>query len=108
MHTTIAICFRHCKIRLDEDMASEPQVGEDEGIDGLREAISGLHYRNVMDVDHLLNYPSENDIVMESPTDEEIIQGVMNTPTDDHDPNDNRVFTKRFFKRGLLSISNIK
>ena len=30
----------------------------------------------------------ENDIVMESPTDEEIIQGVMNTPTDDHDSDD--------------------
>ena len=44
-----------------------------------------------MNVDHLLNYPSENDIVMESPTDEEIIQGVMNTPTDDHDPNNSSV-----------------
>ena len=40
--TTIAHCFRHCKIRLDQDMAYEPQVGEDEGIDRLREAISGL------------------------------------------------------------------
>ncbi|KAK2645787.1 hypothetical protein Ddye_020982 [Dipteronia dyeriana] len=27
------------KIRLDEDMASEPQVSEDKGINGLREAI---------------------------------------------------------------------
>ena len=79
--TTIANCFRHCKIRLDEDMAFEPQVGEDEGIDGLREAIYGLHYRNMIDVDHLLNYPNENDIVMESPTDEEIIQGVIETNT---------------------------
>ncbi|KAK3228651.1 hypothetical protein Dsin_000532 [Dipteronia sinensis] len=69
-------------------MASEPQVGEDEGIDRLREVISGLHYRNVIDVDHLLNYTSENDIVIESPTNEEIIQGVMNTPTDDHDLDD--------------------
>ncbi|KAK2644905.1 hypothetical protein Ddye_020100 [Dipteronia dyeriana] len=48
--TTIANCFRHYKIRSHEDMDFEPQVGEDEGIDGLREAISGLRYRNVMDV----------------------------------------------------------
>ncbi|KAK3200579.1 hypothetical protein Dsin_023994 [Dipteronia sinensis] len=39
--------------------------------------VYNLHYRNVMDFDHLLNYPSENDIVMESPTDEEIIQGSL-------------------------------
>ena len=44
-----------------------------------------------MDIDHLLNYPSENDIVMESAIYEEIIQGVMNTPTNDHDPDDNSV-----------------
>ena len=69
-------------------MAFEPQVGEDEGIDGLCESIYGLHYGNVMDIDHLLNYPSENDIVMELPIDEEIIQGVINTPIDDHDPDD--------------------
>ncbi|KAK3229764.1 hypothetical protein Dsin_001645 [Dipteronia sinensis] len=60
-------------------VTSAPQVGEDEGIDGLREAISGLHYRNVMDVDHLLNYPSENDIVMELPIDEKLIQRVINS-----------------------------
>ncbi|KAK9195137.1 hypothetical protein WN943_003256 [Citrus x changshan-huyou] len=38
-------------------------------------AISCLHYRNGMDIEHLLNYPCENDAVMESSTDEEIIQG---------------------------------
>ena len=86
--TTIAHCFRHCKICSDQGMASEPQVGKDECIDGLHEAISGLHYRNVIDIDHLLNYPNENDIVIESPIYEEIIQGVMNTPIDDHDPDD--------------------
>ena len=44
-----------------------------------------------MDIDHLLNYPSENDIVMESAIYEEIIQRVMNTPTNDYDPDDNSV-----------------
>ncbi|MBA0743047.1 hypothetical protein Gogos_005767, partial [Gossypium gossypioides] len=30
-----------------------------------------------MDVEQILNYPSENKSLIESPTDEEIIQGVM-------------------------------
>ena len=43
-----------------------------------------------MDIEHLLNYPCENDAVMESPIDKEIIQGVMGTSAnDDHDPDDN-------------------
>ncbi|KAK2645755.1 hypothetical protein Ddye_020950 [Dipteronia dyeriana] len=79
---------RSVQMSSDGDMAYEPQVGEDEGIDGLRESIFGLHCRNMMNVDHILNYPSENDIVMESSTDEEIIQRVMNTPTEDQDPDD--------------------
>ena len=40
--TTIAHCFRHCKICSDQGMASEPHVGKDEDIDGLRKAIYGL------------------------------------------------------------------
>ncbi|KAK3213144.1 hypothetical protein Dsin_017850 [Dipteronia sinensis] len=70
MTTIIANCFRHYKICSYENMASEPQVSEDEGINGLREAISSLHYRNMRDVDHILNYLSKNDIVIESPTNE--------------------------------------
>ena len=55
----------------------------------LHEAISSLRYRNAMDIDHLLNYSCENDAVIESPIDEEIIQGIMNTSADnDHDPYD--------------------
>ncbi len=77
--TTIANCFRHCKIRSEENNAPEPQVCEiDEAIQELNGAISNLKYRNVMDVEHLLNYPNENDAVMESPTEEEIIQSVLN------------------------------
>ncbi|XP_022856380.1 uncharacterized protein LOC111377501 [Olea europaea var. sylvestris] len=85
--TTIANCFRHCKIRSEKNNVPEPEVGElDEGIQGLNDVISNLHYRNVMDVEHLLNYPSENDAVMESPTDEEIIRSVMNNNDDENDP----------------------
>ncbi|MBA0881981.1 hypothetical protein Goshw_003722, partial [Gossypium schwendimanii] len=37
----------------------------------------------------ILTYPSENESLMESPTDEEIIQGVMDVSTDDEqDPDD--------------------
>ena len=49
------------------------QVGEEEGVYGLKEVIFSLRYRHKMDVDRLLNYYNQNDSLMESPTDEEII-----------------------------------
>ncbi|KAK9214619.1 hypothetical protein WN944_006612 [Citrus x changshan-huyou] len=102
----------------DKGVATEQQVGEDEDIHGLHEAISGLRYRNAMDIEYFLNYPCENDavmessideeiiqgvIVMESSIDEEIIQGVIGTSTDDdHDPDDSyslpNVSTKEAFQ----------
>ena len=42
-----------------------------------------------MDVEHLMNYPEENNAVMESPTDEEIIEAVLNDETNDLEPDDN-------------------
>ena len=73
-------------------MVTEQQASEDEGIRGLHEANSSLWYRNTIDVKHILNYSSENDAVMESPTDQETIQGIMDTPTnDDYNPNDSCV-----------------
>ncbi|MBA0864516.1 hypothetical protein Goshw_003801, partial [Gossypium schwendimanii] len=45
-----------------------------------------------MDVEQILNYPSENESLMQSPTYEEIIQGVMDVLADDEqDPDDSRV-----------------
>ncbi|XP_055808265.1 CENP-B homolog protein 2-like [Solanum dulcamara] len=93
---TIANYFRHCKIRSKENNVPEPQVGElDEGIQEvselnesikeLNDVISNLAYRNVMDVEHILNHPNENDTVMESPIEKEIIQFVMNND-DENDP----------------------
>lgn len=61
--------FRHHKIWLNENINVESKVSEYEGINGLSKTIFGLGYRNVMDVKHLLNYFSENDVMMESPTD---------------------------------------
>ncbi|XP_022866870.1 uncharacterized protein LOC111386636 [Olea europaea var. sylvestris] len=78
---------KHCKIRSEENNVPEPEVDElDKGIQRLNDVISNLHYKNVMDVEHLLNYPSENDAVIESPTYEEIIQSVMNSNDDENDP----------------------
>ncbi|XP_022888936.1 CENP-B homolog protein 2-like [Olea europaea var. sylvestris] len=104
---TIASCFWHCKIRSEENNVPEPEVGElDEGIQGLNDVISNLHYRNVMDVEHLLNYPNENNAVMKSPTDEEIIQSVMNSNDDenDHEPNDSSVVPNVSSKEAFQAI----
>ncbi|MBA0749687.1 hypothetical protein Gogos_003586 [Gossypium gossypioides] len=64
-------------------MPLEQEIGDVEEIHKLKEVISNLHYRNAMDVKQILNYPSENESLIKSLTDEEIIQGVMNMPTDD-------------------------
>ncbi|XP_022853130.1 uncharacterized protein LOC111374648 [Olea europaea var. sylvestris] len=110
--TTIANCFRHGKIRLEENNVPESEVGKlDEGIQGLNDIISNLHYKNVMDVEYLLNYPSENDAVMESPTDEEKIQLVMNSNDNENDPEpDNNsvvpnVSSKEAFQ-AIVALSN--
>ncbi|XP_017638541.1 CENP-B homolog protein 2-like [Gossypium arboreum] len=81
--TTIANYFRHCKIQFEEDMPLQQEIGDVEGIHKLKEVISYLHYRNVMDVEWILNYPSEHEPLKESPTNEEIIQEVMDVSADD-------------------------
>ena len=62
--TTIANCFRHCKLKLERRTAFE-QVGEKEGIHVLKEVISSLRYIQIIVIEQLLNNSSENDIVME-------------------------------------------
>ncbi|KAL6507398.1 hypothetical protein OROGR_023593 [Orobanche gracilis] len=44
-----------------------------------------------MDVEHLLNYPRENDTLIESPTNEEIIESVLNNDDYENDDDDNDV-----------------
>ncbi|XP_022852907.1 CENP-B homolog protein 2-like [Olea europaea var. sylvestris] len=105
--TTIANCFRHYKIRLEENNVPEPKVRElDEGVQELNDVISNLHYRNMMNVEHLLNYPSENDAIMELSIDEEIIQSVMNSNDDenDHEPDDGSVVPNVLSKEAFQSI----
>ncbi|XP_055824313.1 uncharacterized protein LOC129892789 [Solanum dulcamara] len=106
---------------LTKKQCSEPQVGEsdegiqevdelDEGVQELNDVIFNLAYRNVMDVEHLLSYPNENDIVMESPTKEEIIQSVMNN-NDENDPEQDdssivsHVLSKETFQ-AMTTLSN--
>ncbi|XP_074328015.1 uncharacterized protein LOC141665927 [Apium graveolens] len=105
--TTIANCFRHCKIRSEEN--DEQELGEiNEGVEGLNEVISNLRYRNVMDVEHLLNYPNENDAVMESPTDEEIIESVMSTDEGtDPEPDDSNVIPSVSSKEAFQTLTTL-
>ncbi|XP_016673208.2 uncharacterized protein [Gossypium hirsutum] len=99
----------HCKIRSNEDMPLEQEIGDVEGIHKLKEVIFDLHYRNFMDVEQILNYPSENESLMESPTDEEIIQGVMDVPIDDEqDPNDSSDLPDISPKEAFLAVDTFK
>ncbi|MBA0664565.1 hypothetical protein Goklo_004538 [Gossypium klotzschianum] len=85
------------------------QIGDVEGIHKLKEVISNLHYKNAMDVEQILNYPSENESLMESPADEEIIQGVMDVPADDEqDPNDSSVLPHVSPKKAFLAVDTLK
>ncbi|MBA0798893.1 hypothetical protein Gohar_009445 [Gossypium harknessii] len=79
----VLLIVDNCPAHLNEDMPLKQKIGDVEGIHKLKEVISYLHYRNAMDVEQILNYPSEKESLMESLTDEEIIQGVMDVPTDD-------------------------
>ncbi|MBA0810413.1 hypothetical protein Gohar_002413, partial [Gossypium harknessii] len=51
--------------KINEDMPLEKKNGDVEGIHKLKEVISDVHYRNVMDVEQILNYSSENESLME-------------------------------------------
>ncbi|MFQ6629769.1 hypothetical protein Gotur_007165 [Gossypium turneri] len=62
-----------------------------------------------MDVEQILNYPSENEYLMESPTDEEIIQGVMDVSTDDdQDPDYSSLVPYISPKEAFLAVDTLK
>ncbi|MFQ6660854.1 hypothetical protein Gotur_029219 [Gossypium turneri] len=57
----------------------------------------------------ILNYRSENESLMESPADEEIIQGVMDVPADDEqDSNDSSVLPHVSPKKAFLAVDTLK
>ncbi|MBA0869222.1 hypothetical protein Goshw_024964, partial [Gossypium schwendimanii] len=62
-----------------------------------------------MDVEQILNYSSENESLMESPTDEEIIQGVMDVTIDDEqDRDDSSVLPHVSPKEAFLAVDTLK
>ncbi|KAK8270557.1 hypothetical protein V6Z11_D11G203700 [Gossypium hirsutum] len=62
-----------------------------------------------MNVEQILNYPSENESLMESPTDEEIIQGVMDVPADDEQySDDSNVLSHVSPKETFLAVDTLK
>ncbi|MBA0869427.1 hypothetical protein Goshw_027989 [Gossypium schwendimanii] len=67
-----------------ENFGCKDIYNEDEtGLFYCLQADHSLATKNSIDVKQILNYPSENESLMESPTDEEIIQGVMDVLADD-------------------------
>ncbi|KAM3287572.1 hypothetical protein P3S67_021002 [Capsicum chacoense] len=82
--STIANCFKHFKLRLldDESSKNQEQLNND-GLQQLQNLINGLKYRNAMNAKDVLNYPGENDTSFELPTDEQIIESVMETHKED-------------------------
>ncbi|KAK8370061.1 hypothetical protein V6Z11_A01G152000 [Gossypium hirsutum] len=90
-------------------MPLEQEIDDVEGIHKLKEVISDLYYRNAMDVEQILNYPSENESLVESPMDEEIIQGLMDVPAnDEQDPNDSSVLPHASPKEAFLAVDTLK
>lgn len=68
--TTIVNYFAHHKNPIIKKNDFFYQVGEEEGIHGMKEVIYNLQYKYWINIEQFLNYHNENDIVMESPTDE--------------------------------------
>ena len=55
---TIANCFLHCKIRTVQ-RETEGDIEDNGVMSELEQQIQNFHYKNHMDVNHLLNYPTE-------------------------------------------------
>ncbi|KAJ0040826.1 hypothetical protein Pint_27542 [Pistacia integerrima] len=75
----IANCFRHCKTRSVEEIASENlnESLDEEDIHKLETIIKDLGYRDRIDVNYLLDYPSENHASSEVSSLEEIVANII-------------------------------
>eukprot|EP00257_Ricinus_communis_P022182 XP_015581839.1 uncharacterized protein LOC107262167 [Ricinus communis] len=90
-------------------MPLEQEIGDVEGIHGFEEVISNLYYRNAINIEQILNYPNENEALMESSTYEEIIEGVIDVPAnDDQDPDDSDVLPHVYLKEAFLAVEILK
>ncbi|KAL8102927.1 hypothetical protein AgCh_027454 [Apium graveolens] len=95
------------------DEVDEWIVGSMSSLIGVRikmstKLLSKLNYRNVMNVEHLLNYPEENNAVMDSPTDEEIIEAVLNDEANDLELDDSITIPQVSSREVFQAIVTIK
>ncbi|GJY99591.1 ultraviolet-B receptor UVR8 [Tanacetum coccineum] len=81
----IANCFRHCKIRsanpTDSSDLNDGNYGEH--IRELKNLITGMHYCQKMTVNHLVDYPCENNKCYEVQSIEEIVANTIQNSVDD-------------------------
>ncbi|KAL4564918.1 hypothetical protein LXL04_028994 [Taraxacum kok-saghyz] len=82
---SIANYFRHCKICTANPTGSNDlnDVTSGEDIRELENLITGMHYRHKMDVNELLDYPSENNECYKVQSNEEIIADTVQNSVDD-------------------------
>lgn len=73
---TIFNCFQHCNIRTrpsNTPPATEAMIEEPELVEELNQQMRQFTFDNPMDINFLLNYPSENEIFV-LPTEQDILQ----------------------------------
>ncbi|XP_047329781.1 CENP-B homolog protein 2-like [Impatiens glandulifera] len=81
---TIANCFQHFKLRHVNTTAISEDVDQlSEDVQQLSLLIKELNYRDAMDVEKVINYPSENKAAAEFLNDEQIISSVMENEKED-------------------------
>lgn len=79
---SIANCFRHCKIRSNEEFSSDSsEIIFEENLNELRTMIKDIDYRNEMDVNKLVDYPGENDECSMIQSLEEIVADIREDST---------------------------
>lgn len=87
---TIANCFRHCKIRSvnEEDSTNLHDADIEAGTHELAALIKNFGHHNQMDVNHLLDYPGENEGCSQIQSLEEIVDTIIENPIEDEAQDD--------------------
>ncbi|KAK4405943.1 hypothetical protein Sango_0600800 [Sesamum angolense] len=81
---SIANCFRHCKIRSNEEISSDSsETNFEESLHELENMIKDVGYRNEMDVNKLVDYPGENDECSMVQSLEKIVADIIKDTTND-------------------------
>ena len=87
---TIANYFWHFKICSGDEAVSKTlnEATSKEGIHELEKMINDLGYRNKMDVNHILDYPGENDEYLKVQSLEELMASVLENLVEDEAKDD--------------------